>query len=74
MSFYDPEEWLAAEEAVKDVLALAYANGEIDVKEPVDGTLRKIANAATKAAIRTANHYVGSDKYYSDPSSTNVGS
>lgn len=64
MTYYDPEEWLAAENAVKDVLACAYANGDIDVKAPVEENLRKLAVRATKSAIKTANHHIGSEPYY----------
>jgi DNA-binding phage protein len=65
MTHYDPEEWLAAENAVKDVLSAAYANGDLDIPAPVETNLKKLAVRATKSAIATANHYTGTELYYS---------
>jgi hypothetical protein len=66
MTVYDPEEWLAAETAAKDVLATEYAAGRLDIPAPVDANLRRLANAVTRSVIRTANHYLGSESYYKD--------
>lgn len=65
MTYYSPEEWLAAEQAVKDVLSVAYANGDLDIPSPVEQNLHRLAVRVAKAAIQTANHYHGTELYYS---------
>lgn len=76
MTHYDPEEWLAAEAAVKDVLGAWYASGKLDVLtsegETVEGKLIKLSQECAKAGIRTVNHHLGSEPYYESEIETQV--
>lgn len=44
----DEEAWKAAVEAAKDELALAYASGTLDIPQPVDQNLNKLATTIVR--------------------------
>lgn len=53
--FTTPEEWSAAELECKEELAAAYAHGRLEVPQPVDENLNKLARKITARVIRSAH-------------------
>jgi hypothetical protein len=50
--YVSEEDWIAKESAVKNRLAIAYGEGLIDVQDPVDANLSKLANALVRVVIQ----------------------
>lgn len=55
MPFTNEDEWRVAILEAKDELAAAYATGNIDIPQPVDANLTKLATAVASRVIRSAN-------------------
>jgi hypothetical protein len=53
--FSTEDEWQNAIEEAKDALSHAYMKGEIDVPQPVDKNLQKLATTIATRVIRSAN-------------------
>lgn len=54
MLFTNEEEWREAISSAKDELASAYANGLIDIPQPVDQNLNKLAYKVAKRVITSS--------------------
>lgn len=55
MPFTSEEDWRTAITEAKEELAAAYATGKIDIPQPVDLNLTRLATAVAGRVIRSAN-------------------
>lgn len=64
MSGISSEEMNAAIAAAHNELAAAYSEDQIEVQQPIDDQLWRLARRVASAAVRTANHMVGTQGFY----------
>lgn len=60
-------EWDAATVAAHNELAAAYSTGDIDIPQPVDDNLWKLAKAVSRVSVRTVIHSLGTEEFYDMP-------
>lgn len=60
-------EWDAATVAAHNELAAAYSAGDIDIPQPVDDNLWKLAKAVSRVSVRTVIHSLGTEEFYDMP-------
>lgn len=60
-------EWDAATVAAHNELAAAYSSGDIDIPQPVDDNLWRLAKAVSRVSVRTVIHSLGTEEFYDMP-------